>query len=145
MVHEPLKSAVPASQPAPETILVESAREVMRALVKAVKASKMYLSEHEICRKFRDDFATRLFRHLDEHGDLALTVKGYEFCVGATPVYEEPNRIENLAFRCSADGLRELVVQHGMTSVDALKAGMREKSDEFKKAGEIYVKQASGR
>jgi HEAT repeat protein len=115
MVHEPLK---PASQPAPEPPLVESAREVMRALVKAVKASKMYLSEHEICRKFRDDFAARLFRHLDEHGDLALTVKGYEFCVGATPVYEESNRIENLAFRCSADGLRELVMQHGMTRED---------------------------
>jgi hypothetical protein len=30
-----------------------------------------------------------------------------------------------------------------MTTVDALKAGMQEKSDEFKKAGEIYVKQAS--
>jgi HEAT repeat protein len=115
MVHEPLK---PASQPAPEPPLVESAREVMRTLVKAVKASKMYLPEHEICRKFRDDFATRLFRHLDEHGDLALIVKGYEFYVGATPVYEESNRIENLAFRCSADGLRELVVQHGLTRED---------------------------
>jgi HEAT repeat protein len=90
----------------------------MRALVKAVKASKMYLPEHEICRKFRDDFATRLLRHLDEHGDLALTVKGYEFCVGGTPVYEEPNRFENLAFRCSSDGLCELVIHAGLTRED---------------------------
>ncbi|MFZ5877089.1 MAG: HEAT repeat domain-containing protein [Nitrospirota bacterium] len=98
--------------------MVESAREVMRALVKAVKASKMYLPEHEICRKFRDDFAGRLLRHLEEHGDLALTVKGYEFCVGGTPVYEEANRFENLAFRCSSDGLAELVIHAGLTRED---------------------------
>jgi phosphomethylpyrimidine synthase len=39
--------------------------------------------------------------------------------------------------------VREYAAQHGLTSVDALKAGMREKSDEFKQAGEIYVKKAS--
>ncbi|MFZ5861938.1 MAG: HEAT repeat domain-containing protein [Nitrospirota bacterium] len=90
----------------------------MRGLVKAVKASKMYLPEHEICRKFRDDFAGRLLRHLDEQGDLALTVKGCEFYVGDTPVYEEPNRFENLAFRCSSDGLCELVLHQGLTRAD---------------------------
>lgn len=95
--------------------LVESAREVMRALTKAVKASKMYLPEHEICRRFRDEFATRLVRHLDEHGSLPLTIRGYEFLVGPTSVYEEPTRFENLAFRCSSDGLRELVLHQGLT------------------------------
>ncbi|MEW6682744.1 MAG: HEAT repeat domain-containing protein [Nitrospirota bacterium] len=95
--------------------LVESAREVMRALTKAVKASKMYLPEHDICRRFRDEFATRLARHLDEHGNLPLTIRGYEFLVGTTPVYEEPTRFENLAFRCSSDGLRELVLHQGLT------------------------------
>ena len=38
--------------------------------------------------------------------------------------------------------MRDYAAEHGMTSVDALKAGLREKSDEFKQAGEIYVKQA---
>jgi hypothetical protein len=95
--------------------LIESAREVMRALAKAVKASKMYLPEHDLCRRFRDEFATRLFRHLDDHERLPLTVKGYEFLVGTTSVYEEPARIENLAFRCSSDGLRELVFHQGLT------------------------------
>jgi hypothetical protein len=28
-----------------------------------------------------------------------------------------------------------------MTDVDALRAGMKEKSEEFRKAGEIYLKQ----
>ncbi len=87
----------------------------MRGLTKAVKASKMYLPEHDICRRFRDEFATRLFRHLDEHASLPLTVRGYEFLVGSTPVYEEPTRFENLAFRCSADGLRQLVLHQGLT------------------------------
>jgi phosphomethylpyrimidine synthase len=36
--------------------------------------------------------------------------------------------------------VRDYAAEHGMTSVDALKAGMREKSEEFKKAGEIYLK-----
>ena len=29
---------------------------------------------------------------------------------------------------------------HNLTSVDALREGMQEKSEEFKKAGEIYLK-----
>ena len=37
--------------------------------------------------------------------------------------------------------VRDYAAEHGMTSVDALKAGMHEKSEEFKKVGEIYVKQ----
>ena len=36
--------------------------------------------------------------------------------------------------------VREYAATHNLTSVDALKTGMKEKSDEFKKAGEIYVK-----
>ena len=36
--------------------------------------------------------------------------------------------------------VRDYAAAHGMTSVDALKEGMQEKSEEFKKAGEIYVK-----
>ena len=31
--------------------------------------------------------------------------------------------------------VRDYAAEHGMTGVDALKAGMREKSEEFKKAG----------
>ena len=36
--------------------------------------------------------------------------------------------------------VREYAATHHLTSVDALKTGMKEKSDEFKKVGEIYVK-----
>ena len=36
--------------------------------------------------------------------------------------------------------VREYAATHNLTSVDALKTGLKEKSDEFKKAGEIYVK-----
>lgn len=104
----------PASDP-DDPQLVESAREVMRTLTKAVKASKMYLPEHDICRRFRDEFAARLLRHLDEHRILPLTAKGYEFLVGNTTVYEEAARFENLAFRCSADGLRALTFHQGLT------------------------------
>ncbi len=35
--------------------------------------------------------------------------------------------------------VRDYAAAHNLTSVDALKEGMREKSEEFKKAGEIYV------
>jgi len=36
--------------------------------------------------------------------------------------------------------VREYAASHNLTSTDALREGMREKSEEFKKAGEIYVK-----
>ena len=36
--------------------------------------------------------------------------------------------------------VREYAATHDMTDVDALRAGMREKSDEFRRKGEIYVK-----
>lgn len=105
---------LPTSDPTDPQV-IESVREVMRVLTKAVKASKMYLPEHDVSRRFRDEFASRLFRHLEEHGSLALTVKGYEFLVGTTSVYDEPARFENLAFRCFADGLRELAFHPGLT------------------------------
>src|SRR4051812_25794594 len=36
--------------------------------------------------------------------------------------------------------VRDYAASHNLTSVDALREGMKEKSDEFKKSGEIYVK-----
>jgi phosphomethylpyrimidine synthase len=36
--------------------------------------------------------------------------------------------------------VREYATSHALTDVDALRAGMREKSEEFRRAGEIYVK-----
>jgi phosphomethylpyrimidine synthase len=37
--------------------------------------------------------------------------------------------------------VRDYAASHNLTSADALREGMREKATEFKKAGEIYVKQ----
>jgi len=39
--------------------------------------------------------------------------------------------------------VRDYAAAHDLTSVDALKEGMREKSEEFKKAGEIYINRVS--
>ena len=36
--------------------------------------------------------------------------------------------------------VRDYAATHNLTSADALRAGLREKSDEFRKAGEIYLK-----
>jgi phosphomethylpyrimidine synthase len=37
--------------------------------------------------------------------------------------------------------VRDYAAAHNLTSVDALREGMQEKAVEFRKAGEIYVKQ----
>lgn len=107
-------SAVPPPE-ASDRDTVESAREVVRALVKTLKAYKLYLPEHGFRRRFREDLHTRFQRHLDAHGDLVLTVKTYELWCGSSVVYEEPNRFENLAFRCSADGLCEMTFHRGLS------------------------------
>jgi phosphomethylpyrimidine synthase len=36
--------------------------------------------------------------------------------------------------------VRDYAANHNLTDVEALRAGMREKSQEFRRAGEIYVK-----
>jgi hypothetical protein len=36
--------------------------------------------------------------------------------------------------------VREYADANNLTSADALRAGLREKSEEFRKAGEIYLK-----
>jgi hypothetical protein len=94
----------------------ESARDVLRALVKTLKAYKMYLPEHAIRRRFREELHARFQRHLEEHGDLVLTVRPYELWCGSTVVYEESNRFENIAFRWSGDGLRVLTFHQGLTA-----------------------------
>jgi HEAT repeat protein len=94
----------------------ESARDVLRALVKTLKAYKMYLPEHAIRRRFREELHARFRRHLEEHGDLVLTVRPYELWCGSTVVYEESNRFENIAFRWSGDGLRALTFHQGLTA-----------------------------
>ena len=105
----------PVPPDTPDREEIESAREVLRALAKTLKAYKMYLPEHAFRRRFREDLHARFRHHFDQHGDLVLTVKPYELWYGPAAVYEEPNRFENLAFRCSADGLRELTFQQGLT------------------------------
>jgi len=94
----------------------ESARDVIQALVKTIKGHKMYLPEHAIRRRFQDEFAARMREHGEAFGDLVLTVKPYELWCGGGSVYEEPNRLENLAFRAFADGLRELTVHVSVTA-----------------------------
>ena len=37
--------------------------------------------------------------------------------------------------------VRDYAASHNLTDLDALRTGMKEKSEEFRKAGEIYVKQ----
>ena len=105
----------PVPPDTPDREEIESAREVLRALAKTLKAYKMYLPEHAFRRRFREDLHARFRHHFDQHGDLVLTVKPYELWYGPAAVYEEPNRFENLAFRCSADGLRELTFQQDLT------------------------------
>ena len=36
--------------------------------------------------------------------------------------------------------VRDYAAAHNLTSVDALREGMQQKSDEFRKGGEIYIK-----
>jgi hypothetical protein len=40
--------------------------------------------------------------------------------------------------------VREYAADHNLTTTDALREGMRQKSVEFAKAGEIYVKNVGG-
>ncbi len=93
---------------------VKSAKEIVQYLTKTTKTLQIYLPNNPIHQKFINELSEKIQRHLSEHGPLRLRIKQFElFCSGQS-VYENPNRMESLAFKLFIDGLRELSFHPGI-------------------------------
>lgn len=93
---------------------VKSAKEIVQYLTKTTKTLRIYLPNNPIHQKFINELAEKIQRHLSEHGPLRLRIKQFELFCSGQPVYENPNRIESVAFKLFIDGLRELSFHPGI-------------------------------
>lgn len=99
---------------------LKSAKEVIQFLTKTAKTLKIYLPNNPIHQKFLQDLTERFTHHLQGYGTLRLKVRQYELLYGNEVVYENPNRLESLAFCLFVDGLREISFHAGLNKEELM-------------------------
>jgi hypothetical protein len=86
----------------------------IQALVRTVKAMRMYLPNNPSLHKFQTDLESRTWSVLKEIGDITLTVQQFDFLFENYSVYHNAAREESIAFRFHSDGVRELTIKEGL-------------------------------
>src|SRR5688572_14598539 len=86
----------------------------IQALVRTVKAMRMYLPNNPTLHKFQADLEGRTWSVLKEIGDITLTVQQFDFLFENYSVYHNAAREESLAFRFYGDGVREMTIKEGL-------------------------------
>lgn len=86
----------------------------IQALVRTMKAMRMYLPNNPTLHKFQGDLEGRTWSMLKEIGDITLSVQQFDFLFENYSVYHNAAREESLAFRFYGDGVRELTIKEGM-------------------------------
>jgi hypothetical protein len=115
---EPLKAAEADAKSATGVDIdqdeLKSAKEVVVQLVKTAKTLKIYLPNNPVYQKFLKELQTRFDAHLQEYRELRLRVRQYELLQQGQVIYQNPNRLESLAFKLYVDGIREIAFQKGL-------------------------------
>jgi HEAT repeats len=115
---EPVKSSDPNSLIDSDVDVdkeeLKSVKDVILQLTKTAKTLKIYLPNNPIYQKFLQELQSRFDAHLQEYEDLRLAVKQYTLWYKGQVVYENTNRLENLAFKLFVDGVREMTFQEGI-------------------------------
>jgi hypothetical protein len=117
--------ARPTPQPTPEqkadrirdqvlALDVKRIADWIQALVRTVKAMRMYLPNNPSLHKFQTDLESRTWSVLKEIGDITLTVQQFDFLFENYSVYHNAAREESIAFRFHSDGVRELTIKEGL-------------------------------
>lgn len=104
----------PDSERAPDP-RARGAQDVVRLLVKAQKASRLYEGKNEISDRLERELFERLVRHLDEHGEIHLNVQEFVLRFDDAVIYESDDRNHSLAFLLYRDGIRRLSFFPGVT------------------------------
>jgi hypothetical protein len=86
----------------------------IQALVRTVKAMRMYLPNNPSLHKFQTDLESRTWAVLKEIGDITLTVQQFDFLFENYSVYHNAAREESIAFRFHSDGVREMTIKEGL-------------------------------
>jgi hypothetical protein len=86
----------------------------IQALVRTLKAYRMYLSNNPTLHKFQSDLEARTWSCLKEIGDIVLNVQQFDLLFEDYSVYHNAAREESLAFRFFTDGVRQITFREGL-------------------------------
>ena len=89
-------------------------RDLMSALVKAIKAFRFYPSDNPTLKGFRDQFLKKLQFFLNKYETFIFQVGEYEFSFKGKVLYESRDVKTSLAFLLYKDGFRELRFTKGI-------------------------------
>ena len=91
-------------------------RDLMRVLVRALKAKRMYPANNPQLQRILAEATIAMAETLELVGDLHVTVQQFDLLFLGQSVYSNTNRKESIAFRFAKDGITELVFQEGLAS-----------------------------
>ena len=102
-----LQEPFPSTEPETDEELA-SAGDLIRSLLKAIKAYKLYQGNNPMLTKQLEELTTKFTVHLDQYQTLNLQVGEYKLFFKGKPVYENTDMKESLAFLLYKDGMREI-------------------------------------
>ncbi|MEK7279023.1 MAG: HEAT repeat domain-containing protein [Nitrospirota bacterium] len=98
-----------------------SAKEVILSIAKASKTLKIYLPNNPIYQKFLQDAFQKFDNHLHGFGELRIRIKQFELLFKGQAIYENTDRMESIAFKLFADGVREMKFLEGIEKDEVVK------------------------
>ncbi len=104
---------MPSAEPEIDEELA-STEDLIRSLLKAIKAFKLYQSNNPMLTKQLAELTTKFTVHLDHYQSLNLQVGEYKLFFKEKPVYENTDIKESLAFLLYKDGVREIRFLKGL-------------------------------
>jgi hypothetical protein len=116
-VHAPLPGLATHEQE-PDVVQERTAErlsELMRALVRTLKAKKMYPANNPVLQRILGEFQDAMMGLLEEIEDFSLTVTADELLFGEYSVYQNVSKRDGLAHRFHRDGITEIGIQNGLT------------------------------
>jgi HEAT repeat protein len=94
---------------------LRAAKNVMQALLKAIKTVRMYPSNNPLYKKTFEEFLARFNEFMNYREELHLKIGQYHIYYGSEEIYHNPGKNDNLALSFFKDGLRELTFTKELT------------------------------
>lgn len=114
MATERALSEQPAAETPPENARPAAVRELLRLLVKAQKAQRLYDGKNQVSERLEADLFARLSELLDTDGEIHLVVLEFHLKLEVDVVYDSSDRNDSLAFLLYRDGVRRLSFHPGL-------------------------------
>jgi len=93
-----------------------SAAEVLQAVLKTSKATRMYLSNNPLLQRFIDEACQKTTEHIERYGEYRIDVEQFELKYRGNRIHENRDPKESFPFRMFSDGIRSLSFSEGIDS-----------------------------